>query len=113
MKIEIKESINYKEIKKYIPKVYSDLLPANICNKAESINVVIFPVDRKGGVITSRYVQKALQKIKCTSLLTVFFAYSFSAEAKALIKDNNGLILDLNNVEWTDETWFGYKNGCF
>lgn len=110
MKIVVKEAIVYKNVKKYLPKCYGGLFPANFSNKEECVNIVIFPCDRKG-VITSRYIQKALQKIKDSTLLTVYFAWCFSTEAKALIKENNGLIFGIHDFEWTDERWFIYKNG--
>lgn len=110
MKTVIKEAVIYKDIKKYLPKCYSDMLPSNFGTKEGYINLVIFPFDRKG-VITSRYIQKALQKIKDSTILTIYFAYCLSTEAKALIREHNGLIFDIDNFEWTDESWFIYKNG--
>ncbi len=110
MKIIIKEAIAYKDIKKYLPKHYSNLLSTSIDMKEEYVNLVIFPCDRKG-VITSRYIQKALQKIKDSTLLTIYFAHTLSTEAKALIRENNGLVFGIDNFEWTDERWFIYKNG--
>ncbi len=110
MKIVVREAIICKNIKKYLPKNYSEVFPANFGNNGEKVNIVIFPCDRKG-VITGRYIEKALQKIKGASLLTAYFAWCFSTEAKTLIKENKGMIVEIHDFEWTDETWFTYKNG--
>lgn len=111
MKIVVKQEITCKNIKKYLPQCYSEMLPANFNNKGENVNIVIFPCDRKG-VVTGRYIEKALQKMEGSSLLTVYFAWCFSTEAKTLIKENHGMIFEVHNFEWTDEEWFIYKNGC-
>lgn len=108
----VKESIAFKDIKKYLPDRYGNLFPANFRNREECVNMVVFPYNKVGKVITSRYIQKALQKIKDRTLLTVYFAWSYSTEAKALIKENNGLIFNIDDYEWTDESWFQYKNYC-
>ena len=83
MKIVVKEAITCKSIKKYLPKCYRDVFPANFGNKGENVNIVIFPCDRKG-VVTGRYIEKALQKMKGFSLLTV---YSREQRAKWLLAD--------------------------
>lgn len=111
MKIIVKEKILCKDIKKHLPKCYCDLFPTSFGNEGQYVNMIVFPYDRKGGVITSRYIQKGFQKIKDPALLTVCFAWCFSVEAESLIKENNGLIFNLNDFEWTDESWFKYKNG--
>ena len=110
MKIIMKEAITYKDIKKYLPKCFSDIFPVNIGTEEEYVNIVLFPCDRKG-VITSRYIQKALFKLKDSTLRTIYFAYCFSTEAKALIRENNGLIFGVDNFEWEEARWFKYKSG--
>ncbi len=86
MKIVVKEAITCKSIKKYLPKCYRDVFPANFGNKGENVNIVIFPCDRKG-VVTGRYIEKALQKMKGFSLLTV---YSREQRAKWLLAETFG-----------------------
>lgn len=112
MKTVVKEGIAFKDMKKYLPKRYGDLFPVNFRNREESVNAVIFPYDKARGVITSSCIQKILDQLKDPALLTVYFASSFSTEAKALAKENNGLIFCLSNYEWTDESWHKCKNGC-
>ncbi len=111
MKIIIKEAITYNDIKKYLPKCYRDPFPVNINMEEEYINIVLFPCNRKA-VITSRYIQKVLQKLKASTLRTVYFAYCLSTEAKALIRENNGLVFGVHNYEWEEESWITYKGGC-
>ena len=111
MKIIVREGITCKDIKKHIPKRYGDVVPTSLNNREESVNIVIFPYEGGGGVITGRYINQAYNKIKDTSLLTIFFARCFSMEAKELINSHNSLSLSLNNFEWTDESWFVYKGG--
>lgn len=111
MKIAVKKEIAYKDIKKYLQKCYGDLVPSGFGNQGECVNLVIFPCDRKG-VVTSRYIRKALEKIKDTTIVTVYFAWCFSTEAKALVRENNGVVFGIHDFEWTDESWFVYKNGC-
>lgn len=111
MKTVIKENIAFKDMKKYLPERYGTIFPANFKNREERVNMVIFPYDKH--VITSRYIQKALQKIKDFTLVTVYFAHGYSTEAKALIKEKNGLLFYINDFEWTDERWAKVKNGIF
>jgi hypothetical protein len=110
VKAVIKFAVSYKDIRKHLPPMYNDVIPASLKKSENVVNIVCFPYGT-GKVVTSKYVQSAYKKVSDSSLPTVFFGDCFTLEARTLILNNGDSFYFIDGYDWTDETWNNIHNG--
>ena len=109
MKIIIQEEIfcDNRNLDKYLPARYVSLVSKNYYKQI--VTFVCFPTDQT--VITSKYVGKALRKIKNQNVTVLYFARCFTLEAINAINEKNGAAFTIIEYPWTDDRYNQVRGG--
>ena len=109
MKIIIQEEIfcDNRNLDKYLPARYVSLVSKNYYKQI--VTFVCFPADQT--VITSKYVGKALRKIKNQNVTVLYFARCFTLEAINVINEKNGAAFTIIEYPWTDDRYNQVRGG--
>ena len=73
------------------------------------MTLVCFPTDQTA--ITSKYVEKALKKIKNQDVTVLYFAQCFTLEAINVINEKNGVAFTIIEFPWTDDRYNQIRGG--
>ena len=109
MKIIIQEEIfcDNRNLDKYLPARYVSLVSKKYYKQI--VTFVCFPTDQT--VITSKYVEKALRKIKNQNVTVLYFARCFTLEAINVINEKNGAAFTIIEYPWTDDRYNQVRGG--